>query len=61
MMSYSNKIWINIGSGNDGRQQAFIWTITDISWKVFPGIHLNAISQQMLKNIIHNMGLEITL
>ena len=60
-MSYSNKIWINIGSGNDWRQQAIIWTITDISWKVFPGIHLNAISQQMLKNIIHNMGLEITL
>ena len=43
-------IWINIGLGN-----------ADWSFKEFCGIHLKAITLEMLMNQIHNMCLEITL
>ena len=41
--------------------QTITWTNADLSWKVFCGIHLRAISQEMLKNLIYNLCPEITL
>ena len=41
--------------------QTITWTNIDLSQKEFCGIHLKAISQKVLTNLIHNMCLEITL
>ena len=40
--------------------QAITWTNVDLSSKVFCGIHLRGISQEVLMNLIHNMWSEIT-
>ena len=42
------------------KHQAITWTNVDLSSKVFCGIHLRAISQDLV-NLIHNMSLEMTL
>ena len=47
-------IWVSIDSGNG-------WTSVDLSSKMFCGIHLRAISQEVLMNLISNMCSEITL
>ena len=41
--------------------QAITWIDVDLSSKVFCGIHLRAISQEVLMNMIRNMCSEITL
>ena len=67
------KIWVNIGSGNglfpNGTnslleqmgQSVIIWTSVDLSSKVICGIHLRAVSQEVLVKLIRNMCLETTL
>ena len=47
-------ILINIDSGA-WWQQAITYANVDLSSKVFCGIHLRAISQEELLNLIHNM------
>ena len=42
------------------RHQGIIWTNPDLSLKVFDGIHLGAIVQEVLMNLIRNMCLVIT-
>ena len=43
-------ILVNIGSANGWRHQAITWTNVDLSSKVFCGIHLRSISQEVLMN-----------
>ena len=55
----SDAIWWHRFDGIN--YQAITWTSEDFSSKVFCGIHLRAISQEMLINFTCNMCLEIAL
>ena len=53
-------IWVNIGSGNGLLSDGITLTSVDFSLVRFWGIHLQAISQEILKIYILDMCLKIT-
>ena len=56
------KIRVNIGPDNVAwRHQVFAWTNVDLSPKVFCGIRLRAISQEVFMNLSRNMCSAITM
>ena len=44
-------VGVNIGSGGGIRQQPITWNNVDLSPKVFCGIHMKAIPQEVLQDI----------
>ena len=54
------EFWVNIGSGKgllpDGTTPFIIWTNIELSSEMFCGIHLSAISQEVLKNLLCNIN-----
>ena len=63
-MQLDDAIWVNIGLGIGllpDTKKAITQTNDDFSSKVFSGIHLSAISHEVLMNLIHNVYPEILL
>ena len=61
---YGDIIWVDIGTGNGllhDSTELLPELVLINSSKVFCGIHLRAVSQEVLMNLIHNMCSEITL